>query len=243
MKEEDIKDAVDYVMTFEELQAVFDAREIDLGSLEEENAGDPSSFGRIFARTGGVSESVRRVAKLENVEAEFNPVRCNGIDECIKALRLASFGRLEGNFIEGMVCKNGCTGGAASLTHENRDIEKINTYGRQALTDNPAEGIGSYNMEGFSMKRDFDLYMGKKEEEPPKKKKRAVVRRFTAKAPEPNAPVVEKAPAKAEEKAPAKKTAAKTKTAKEGTDTEENLKKMQTTLSETISAGSGKTEK
>ena len=111
IKQPDVQGVIDYVLTFEELRAMFDGKNLDLAHLDELNAGDPSSYGRIFARTGGVAESVRRVAKLEGLNVEINPIRCDGIDECIKAMKLASFGRLPENLIEGMACKGGCTNG------------------------------------------------------------------------------------------------------------------------------------
>jgi len=83
MKQPEVKGAVDHVMTFEELRSLLDAKGIDLAKMPEITAGEPSSYGRMFARTGGVAESVRRVAKLEGVDVEINPVRCNGIEECI----------------------------------------------------------------------------------------------------------------------------------------------------------------
>ena len=92
------------------LRAILDARGIELAEMPEITAGEPLLLhGRIFARTGGVAESVRRVAKLEGIETEINPIRCSGIEECIKTMKLASFGRLEENLIEGMACKGGCT--------------------------------------------------------------------------------------------------------------------------------------
>lgn len=80
---------MDYVLTFEELRAILDARGLELAEMPEITAGEPSSYGRIFARTGGVAESVRRVAKLEGIETEINPIRCSGIEECIKTMKLA----------------------------------------------------------------------------------------------------------------------------------------------------------
>lgn len=155
IKQDDLKGAVDYVLTFEELRAIFAAREINLAEFEPISAGEPSSYGRIFARTGGVSESVRRVAKLEGIETEIEPMRCNGIEECIKAMKLASFGRLKENFIEGMACKNGCAGGPASLSHDTKGIARINDFSREALTDDPTEGIRGYDMSNVNMEREY----------------------------------------------------------------------------------------
>ena len=155
IKQDDVKGAVDYVLTFEELRAILDARGLELAEMPEITAGEPSSYGRIFARTGGVAESVRRVAKLEGIETEINPIRCSGIEECIKTMKLASFGRLEENLIEGMACKGGCTNGAASIFHDQRGIQRVNDFSRLALTDNPMEGIRGYDMAGVNMEREF----------------------------------------------------------------------------------------
>ncbi len=151
----EVKGAVDHVITFEELRSLLDAKGLDLSLLPEVSAGEPSSYGRIFARTGGVAESVARVVKLEGLDVEINPVRCNGIDECIRALKLASFGRLDGNLIEGMVCKGGCTNGAASIFHDQRGIQRVNDFGREAITDNPEEGIRGYDLSAIDMEREF----------------------------------------------------------------------------------------
>jgi len=156
MKEPDVRGVIDHVLTFEELRAMFDGKNLDLENLPEVKAGEPSSYGRIFARTGGVAESLRRVVKLEGLDAEIDPLRCDGIDECIKAMKLASFGRLPENLIEGMACRCGCTNGVASIFHDARGIQRINTFSRVALTDDPTEGIRGYNMAEVNMVRDFN---------------------------------------------------------------------------------------
>lgn len=153
IKQESLKGAVEVVLTFEELQAIFDAREIDLLSLEERDGGFASSFGRNFARTGGVAESVKRTVEVSGLDVEWKPIRCNGIEECIKAMKMASFGKLDANFIEGMTCKHGCTGGAASLLHDAKGIELINRYSKEAVTDNPLDILEKYDMEQVNMER------------------------------------------------------------------------------------------
>ncbi|KXL52785.1 iron hydrogenase 1 [Anaerotignum neopropionicum] len=157
IKHEDLVGAVDFVLTFEELKAMFDAKELNLEELEERSAGAPSGFGRIFGRTGGVAESVIKVAQMEGIEKEIKPIYCNGIDECIKNMKLASFGKLNANFLEGMACKNGCTGGAASLSHDQRGIELLNRYGKEAATESPFEGIAEYDLTAINMERRFGL--------------------------------------------------------------------------------------
>lgn len=104
---------VDYVLTFEELLATFDAMDICLETLPEENLEDASSFGRGFAKSGGLAKAVEKVLEDENIDFDLNAEVCNGITECKVALLRKSKDKLDKNFIEGMSCKGGCVGGCA----------------------------------------------------------------------------------------------------------------------------------
>ena len=76
-------------LTFEELQALLDSRNIDMSQLEDEVLDNASYFGRIFARSGGLSDAVAEALKEQDIsEEEFklNAVACNGIEECKLAL-------------------------------------------------------------------------------------------------------------------------------------------------------------
>ena len=126
---------VDCVITFEELLALFDSRSIDLADLPEERLDDASYYGRIFARSGGLSEAVSEAIKEGNLKENgftYNPAVCNGIVECRAALMKASKGLLPNNFIEGMACESGCIGGAACLTHGPKDKTQVDKYGSEA---------------------------------------------------------------------------------------------------------------
>lgn len=65
--EEDVKDYVDFVITYEELMGMFIAKKIELSGLEaSEDIEDSSNFGRGFAASGGVAGAVAAVvAELE----------------------------------------------------------------------------------------------------------------------------------------------------------------------------------
>ena len=131
---EDSAPYIDCMITFEELQALIDAKEIDLKSLEESPLDNASYFGRIFARSGGLSEAVAEALKEQGHEDfPLNAVTCDGIEECRKALILKSKGFLKENFIEGMACQGGCIGGAGVLTHGDRNKAKVDEYGKQAF--------------------------------------------------------------------------------------------------------------
>ncbi len=115
IKQDHVKEYVDYVITFEELQALFDSRDILLKNQKYTDWNQASYYGRMFARSGGVSGAVAQMLKeLKEEDFEFNPLVCDGIDKCKTALLKASKGVLPNNFIEGMACVGGCIGGSGN---------------------------------------------------------------------------------------------------------------------------------
>lgn len=132
-QKEEVRECVDSVLTFEELQALFDSRDLDIMNMEESELDNASYYGRILARSGGLSEAVAEAVKEQNIQDfEFKPVVCDGIMECRAALLKASKGVLNGNFIEGMACVGGCVDGAGCLTHGEKNKKEIDKYGMKA---------------------------------------------------------------------------------------------------------------
>lgn len=135
---------VDYAITFEEMQAMFAAREIDLASMPGEPLDNASYFGRIFARSGGLAAAVGQALKEQHVdpaEFELKPAVCNGIEACRVALIKAQKGLLDANFIEGMACEGGCIGGPACLSHSSKNAAQVDAYGRSALEETISQAI------------------------------------------------------------------------------------------------------
>ena len=125
---------IDCTLTFEELQALFDSRNIDLTTLEEGVLDNASYYGRIFARSGGLSDAVVEALKEQNNEDfKLNAIACDGIEACKAALLRASKNVLPNNFIEGMACTGGCIGGAGCLTHGEKNKADVDKYGKQAM--------------------------------------------------------------------------------------------------------------
>ena len=138
---ESVKPYVDVVLTFEELAALFDSRDLDLSSLEEGVLDNASYFGRIFARSGGLSDAAAQAMKEQGIDFEIKPVVCDGIEACRVALLKLNKGILDGNFIEGMACIGGCIGGAGCLTHGEKNKAEVDKYGREALEKNITDAI------------------------------------------------------------------------------------------------------
>ena len=130
---ESVKPYVDVVLTFEELQALFDSRDFDLSTLVEGVLDNASYFGRIFARSGGLTDAAEQALKEQNIDFEIKPVVCDGIEACRAALLKLGKGALDGNFIEGMACVGGCINGAGCLTHGDKNKAEVDKYGREAL--------------------------------------------------------------------------------------------------------------
>ena len=138
---DEVKPFVDVVLTFEELQALFDSRDIDITTLSEGVLDNASYFGRIFARSGGLSDAVAQGLKEQGIDFDLKAVPCDGIEECKKALFLKSKNLLNGNFIEGMACIGGCIGGAGCLTHGPKDKAEVDKYGREAFEKTIGDAI------------------------------------------------------------------------------------------------------
>jgi len=142
---------IEYVLTFEELAALLDAASISLNDLEEVPLNNASYYGRIFARSGGLTEGMKKL--LEDESVEFNPITCDGIEACDKALKITKAKRQSFNFIEGMACKGGCTKGPVSLHHAPTTTKLIDAYGKLALEKTPEESLRIFEKKNLSLHR------------------------------------------------------------------------------------------
>ena len=132
-----VKQYIDAVLTFEELQALFDSLDMDITSLKEGVLDNASYFGRIFARSGGLTDAVAQALKEQNInDFVLKAVSCDGIEACRAALLKKSKNVLDANFIEGMVCIGGCIGGAGCLTHGEKNKAEVDKYGKEAFEKN-----------------------------------------------------------------------------------------------------------
>ena len=138
---ESVKPYVDSVLTFEELQALFDSKDIDITTLEEDVLDNASYFGRIFARSGGLSDAVAQAMKEQDIEFDLKPAVCDGIEACKLALLKKSKNVLDANFIEGMACVGGCIGGAGCLTHGEKNKSEVDKYGREAMEKTISDAV------------------------------------------------------------------------------------------------------
>ena len=141
------KNVVDCAITFLEMQAWFDAVGVNLHELKGVQLTKSSSFGRGFARCGGLGEAVAEAIKeMGNTEFELRAVSCNGLQECNAALLRASKGVLKENFIEGMACDGGCIGGPACLSHSQKNKLQFAKYEKMDKERTITDAIGQFDM-------------------------------------------------------------------------------------------------
>ena len=136
-----VKPYVDVTLTFEELQALFDALDVDISTLEESPFDNASYFGRIFARSRGITDAVREGLKEHGIDFDYQPFAADGIENCRLALLKAKAGTTEFNFIEGMACPGGCIGGPCSLSHEVRNKADVDKYGMEAKSQTITDSL------------------------------------------------------------------------------------------------------
>jgi iron only hydrogenase large subunit-like protein len=135
----DIADAVDYVLTFREIQDIFEAAGIDPQGLEEDLRDHSSAGGRMYARTGGVSEAVSdtlnglrpgRTIPLKSRQGD-------GVPACKQILKDVMEGHIDANFVEGMGCVGGCVGGPRALIPKEEGKANVDAYADKAASRTP----------------------------------------------------------------------------------------------------------
>jgi len=115
---ETIRSDVDFVLTFEELAGIMDAKGVsfdDIPIKEYLPFNEASGDGWGFAVSGGVADAVKNVIAQTHPEKEVKIMRAEGLADCKKLLFLAKAGKLDGYLIEGMGCTGGCVGGAGTI--------------------------------------------------------------------------------------------------------------------------------
>ena len=140
-KEPDIADAVDYVLTFQEMQDIFDAAEISLEELPEEEKEHASKAGRLYARTGGVSQAVEEMVRQLSPDGKIG-VRCeqaNGTKECMEMMRRIQNKETDANFFEGMGCAGGCVGGPKAIIDSEKGKRYVDEYAKNSIYQTPLE--------------------------------------------------------------------------------------------------------
>ena len=130
-----IRSFVDYVLTFEELQGMFDAKNIDFSTMEDDPdyfIDEASGMGRGFAVEGGVAGAVVEALKHIKPDAEVKVEQASGLKECKKMVMMAKVGKRDGYLLEGMACPGGCVAGAGTILPIVQGTANVNKFVKMA---------------------------------------------------------------------------------------------------------------
>ncbi len=146
----DIRSDVDFVLTFEELQGMFEAKDINFETIEElEDLNEGTAAGRGFAVSGGVAKAVAELVQQNDPEAQVLTARAEGLRECRKLMTLAKAGKYNGYLLEGMACPGGCVAGAGTLLPVELAAQVVGRY--QKETDRISPMDSAYRDQGKSL--------------------------------------------------------------------------------------------
>lgn len=139
-------DIVDAVITFEELQALLDGNGVAIENLEEAPLNNGSYFGRIFAKSGGLTEGAAKLLAESDPDFVVNPLVLNGLEECKLGLLKFDKKLIPNNFLEGMACVGGCMNGAGCLHHGEKNVLDVDKYGREAKETTVESSVNLFNL-------------------------------------------------------------------------------------------------
>ncbi|MBQ1548361.1 MAG: 4Fe-4S dicluster domain-containing protein [Lachnospiraceae bacterium] len=152
--DESVPDNADYAVTYGEIRALMNSKGVSFEEVEEKYQ-EASVWGKKFASSGGVAEAVIECMQERGEETDgIKLLKCAGGSECKKALTLLKNGKLQEDFIEGMVCPGGCVGGPSRHKTEAETMKARNALLAKADGRKVLENLTHYPMEKFSMYRD-----------------------------------------------------------------------------------------
>lgn len=128
-----VRSYVDFVLTFEELQGMLEAKSVNFKELPDgEPLGGASADGRGFAASGGVAKAVVKAIKRLEPNREVKVVSAEGLQNCKKMMQMAKAGKYNGYLLEGMACPGGCIAGAGTIQPIKKSAVALETMKKQA---------------------------------------------------------------------------------------------------------------
>ena len=136
-----VRSNVDFVLTFEELMGMFEAKGIVPAEMQadEESFGLASAAGRSFPVGGGVAKAVVEVIKQIEPEREIRTVAADGLRACHALLKEAVAGKHDGCLLEGMGCPGGCVAGTGTIVPAKKVKVLVDRFARNSSMENPLE--------------------------------------------------------------------------------------------------------
>ena len=133
-----IRSDVDFVITFEELAGMFEAKGIVLEEVvAEDEMQDATGAGRGYGVAGGVASAIEQCIREYYPDVDVNIEHAESLAECKKMLILAKAGKKNGCLIEGMACPGGCIAGAGTNIAIPQAVKEVNAFKKSAAQELP----------------------------------------------------------------------------------------------------------
>ena len=139
---ESVRSDVDFVITFEELAGIFDAKNIDFSKYQgERSIHEATGAGRGYAIAGGVASAIEKCVKEYYPGMEVKIEHAEGLADCKKILLLAKAGKMDGCLIEGMGCPGGCVAGAGTNISIEKATAEVKKFVENSTKPLPAKDL------------------------------------------------------------------------------------------------------
>ena len=137
-----VRSDVDFVITFEELAGIFDAKNIDFSKyIGERSIHEATGAGRGYAVAGGVASAIEKCVQAYYPDVEVKSEHAEGLEECKKMLLLAKLGKKNGCLIEGMGCPGGCIAGAGTNIAVEKAAAEVKKFVENSSKPLPAKDL------------------------------------------------------------------------------------------------------
>lgn len=134
-----VRSDVDFVITFEELAGVFEAKGLLLEEMKEADPiDDATAAGRGYGVAGGVASAIEECIQEYYPDVEVKIEHAESLTDCRKMLMLAKAGKKNGCLIEGMACPGGCIAGAGTniaIPQAAKELAAFKNRARKKLPD------------------------------------------------------------------------------------------------------------
>ena len=137
-----VRSDVDFVITFEELAGIFDAKNIDFSKyIGERSIHEATGAGRGYAVAGGVASAIEKCVQAYYPDVEVKIEHAEGLEECTNMRLLAKLGKKNGCLIEGMGCPGGCIAGAGTNIAVEKAAAEVKKFVENSSKPLPAKDL------------------------------------------------------------------------------------------------------
>lgn len=150
-----VRSDVDFVLTFEEVMGMFEAKDIHFDEIiEDDPLIEATAAGRGFAISGGVATAVVECIHKTHPNMDVKVHAEESLQNCRKMLKEAKAGKYDGYLLEGMACPGGCVAGAGTLQSIARASAAVNKFKSSSEIKNAVESKYASRLEELLTKYD-----------------------------------------------------------------------------------------